>query len=139
VLFFNAKKILTASNGSTREFLKIFRFITFKPKHAFSEKDKTYKYRSQNWKGDSFLINPEMLFTNRALYKDREIVEYILLASHRNYGEYKLLGKTTLDLLAYRGKEDIIKNNRLLQIKNGEIYFLFEEAQKGDKKNGISI
>jgi hypothetical protein len=39
---------------------------------------------------------------------------------------------TTLDLLHFSGKIEVIKNNRLLRVENDRIHFLFEEITKGE-------
>lgn len=59
----------------------------------------------------------------------------------RNLSVYRTMGKTTLDLDVVNPRliEDIIKNNSLLEIKDDQIYFKFEEALKEKKQNGTSI
>ena len=85
---------------------------------------------SVDYSGDSFLINPKLLLRNRKNHKDIHIVEYIGLASLRNYSDYVVTSNKTLDLLACVGKEDLIKNNSLLHIADGKVYFKYEEASK---------
>ncbi len=128
MVLFNFKTILKHSKYSTNEFLSIFRYITFKPKTAFNEKEA--KRARVNWSGGSYLINPRLLLRNRGRYPDKQVVEYIALASLRNYSDYKIMGVKTLDLLACAGKEDLINNNRLLRLADGKVYFKYEEADK---------
>ncbi len=133
MLLFNWKQVLRESRRSNAELLKIMTYLTFKPK-IYSKYDMYYKYSTVNWSGSSFLRNPKPLFIHRKSFPDKQIVEYIGLASLRNYPEYVMQGILTLDLLACSRKEDLINNNRLLSIENGEIHFLYEEAQEGDKE-----
>lgn len=134
MILFNFKKVLRHSNKSTKRFLRIMRYITYRetPRDL---RDLNVPISIEDWSGSNFLINPEALFTNRLKYRELELVHYIGLASMRNYSEYQAIGKTTLDLLACPGKEELINNNRLLRIENGQVIFKYEEALKqGDSK-----
>lgn len=126
VILYNWRKIYTECDRSSKEILKVIRYLTFKPK-ILTKKHRYYRISKVDWRGHSFLLHPEELFYNRVHYNDLEIVHYVGLASLRNYGEYKVRGTKTLDLLACKGKEDIININRLLYAENGKVHFLFEE------------
>ena len=80
------------------------------------------------------MLNPEALLIQRNRYSDGEIAQYAGIASLRSYFEYQSKKDTTLDLLFYTGKQEILTNNRLLQVENGRIHFLFEEITKGELK-----
>lgn len=127
MILFNFKKVLQHSNKSCNRFIKIIRYITYRP-IPYSKQDDNLIFSRINWRGNSFLLNPKKLLRERKRYTDLEIYEYIALASRRNYAEYRVLGKTTLDLDLCIDKESIILKNRLLQIKNGQVHFKFEEA-----------
>ncbi len=128
MLLYNFKKVLRESNYSGHRFLELIKYLTYKPKYP---RNKLELARAEiDWSGNNFLINPKLLLNNRCKYKDIHIVEYIGLASLRNYSDYVVTGNKTLDLLACIGKEDLIKNNRLLRISDGKVYFRYEEAQK---------
>lgn len=129
LIFFNWRKIYLLCDKSSIEILKVIRYLTLKPK-ILTKKHRYYRISKVDWRGHSFLLNPKPLFENRHKYDDLEIVHYIGLASLRNYGEYKISGKKTLDLLACLGKEDIINNNRLLYVENNQVHFIYEEAHK---------
>lgn len=136
MIFYNYQKVLKVSKKSTREFLKIMHYITFRdvPRNHY---DSRYKYCQYSWKGRNFIINPEPLFTRRYQYKDADIIQYITLTSYRNYGDYKLLKKRSLNLQPFLDKTHLIQNNPLLTIKGDELLFLFEEEPKhGENKNG---
>ena len=128
MLIFNFKKVLKESNYSGHKFLRIIKYLTYKPKHPYNSFEAIKA--SIDYSGDSFLINPKLLLRNRKDHKDLHIVEYIGLASLRNYSDYVVRGTKTLDLLACVGKEDLIKNNSLLRITDGKVYFKYEEAKK---------
>jgi hypothetical protein len=127
MILYNWARIVRESNGSGFKLLDIVRYITYKPRIK-DYHDKNYYYSTVDWRGQSFLIHPERLFKNRKYFSDRHIIQYIGLAGLRNYTEYKVFKKETLDLLACKGKEDLINNNSLLHLEDENIHFLFEEA-----------
>lgn len=127
MILFNWKRIHKYSGGSVREILTIIHLLTYQlpPKN---KQDPSYKYYGINFAGDSFLVNPEMLFRTRRQYEDKELAQYIGLASLRSYGEYKAFKTTTLDFLACKGKKDIIDKNRLLWLESDKVHFKYEEV-----------
>ena len=85
----------------------------------------------QNLKGNSFLINPALLFQDKitdTIYK----AQYIRLAGRRDYAIYKYYGHKYLDLSYYSDINlDTIKNNPLIKITENKIYFKYEEIENG--------
>lgn len=128
MLLFNWNEILKRSKGSILDTITILRIITFKltPKNY---NDRVFKFYEHYYGGQSFLLNPEKLLDVGRSYSDKEVVEYAGVASFRNYFEYQQTKDSTLDLLMLPISEDIITKNRLLDIKNGRIHFMFEETQ----------
>ncbi len=129
MLLYDWKKILRQSGGSSKRILTILKAITQRelPRHVY---DPVYKYYYTDFSGNSFLIYPEQLLIHRYEWKDKELADYIGLASFRNTGEYKATGKRTLDLAHSPLGKDAINNNRLLRIDRGEIHFLYEDYTK---------
>jgi hypothetical protein len=97
------------------------------PRHVY---DPVYKYYYIDFSGKSFLANPDLLLYNRYKWRDKELADYIGLASFRNTGEYLATKKVTLDLAHSPLGQDAINNNRLLRIDRGEIHFLYEDYTK---------
>jgi len=128
MLLFNWNEILKRSKGNVLDTITILRIITFKltPKNY---NDRVFKFYEHYYGGQSFLLNPEKLLDVGRSYSDKEVVEYAGVASFRNYFEYQQTKDSTLDLLMLPISEDIITKNRLLDIKNGRIHFMFEETQ----------
>jgi|TARA_B110000211_G_scaffold21757_1_gene22528 hypothetical protein len=128
MLLFNWNEILKVSNGNVMDTITILRIITFKltPKNY---NDRVFKFYEHYYGGQSFLLNPEKLLNTGRSYSDREVVEYAGVASFRSYFEYQQTKDSTLDLLMLPISKDIITKNRLLDIKNGRIHFMFEETQ----------
>ena len=128
MLLFNWNEILKRSKGNVLDTITILRIITFKltPKNY---NDRVFKFYEHYYGGQSFLLNPDTLLDVGRSYSDKEVVEYAGVASFRNYFEYVQTNDSTLDLLMLPISEDIITKNRLLDIKNGRIHFMFEETQ----------
>mgnify|MGYP003116986508 FL=1 len=128
MLLYNWDKILSVSNGKIKHIVAILRMITYKqlPKNYY---DSTYKYRRYKFGGYSFLLNPKELLEKGRTYSDSEVVEYAGVASFRSYHNFNETKDTTLDLLHCPVSQDLIINNRLLDIKANRIHFMFEEPQ----------
>jgi hypothetical protein len=105
----------------------VLRIITFKitPKNYY---DKTFKFYEKNFHGSSFLLNPKDLLEKGRAFSDKEVAEYVGVASFRNSYEYAKTKDTTLDLIFCQVNEDIITKNRLLDIRDGKIHFKYEET-----------
>jgi hypothetical protein len=129
MIFYDWERILRASRGNAFDIVTILRIITYKltPKNYY---DSTFKFYEQKFGGASFLLNPEALLTTGRTYSDKEVAEYAGVASWRNYHTFKRYGDTTLDLMHCPVSENTIKNNRLLDIIDNKIYFMFEEPQE---------
>ena len=127
MIYFDWKKILEASNGNVADIITIMRIITFKitPKNYY---DKTFKFYEKNFHGSSFLLNPKDLLEKGRAFSDKEVAEYVGVASFRNPYEYVKTKDTTLDLIFCQVSEDIITKNRLLDIRDGKIHFKYEET-----------
>lgn len=91
------------------------------------KRDPIYKYQGMDFSGYSFLRNPDQLLANRQKWTDKEIAEYIGLASYRNLGEYLISRKLTLDLTLSPMGFDFINKNRLLRVDGEDIHFLYED------------
>jgi len=127
MIYFDWKKILEASNGNVANIITIMRIITFKitPKNYY---DKTFKFYEKNFHGSSFLVNAKDLLEKGRAFSDKEVAEYVGVASFRNSYEYVKTKDTTLDLIFCQVSEDTITKNRLLEIRNGRVHFKYEET-----------
>ena len=127
MIYFDWKKILEATNGNVADIITIMRIITYRitPKNYY---DKTFKFYEKNFHGSSFLVNPKELLEKGRIYSDKEVAEYVGVASFRNSYEYTKTKDTTLDLIFCQVSEDTINQNRLLEIRDGKIHFKYEET-----------
>ena len=77
---------------------------------------------------DSYILNIDDLLKNPLKVSDRDIFNYIKLASARNYFDYKSLNNKHLDYDV--GKELVpelsIRQNRYLTVEKNKIHFNFE-------------
>ncbi len=128
MIYFDWKKILEATNGNVGDIITIMRIITFRitPKNYY---DKTFKFYEKNFHGSSFLVNPKDLLEKGRAFSDKEVAEYVGVASFRNSYEYAQTKDTTLDLIFCQVSEDTINQNRLLEIRDGKVHFKYEETQ----------
>jgi hypothetical protein len=126
MLYYSWKKILRHSGGSSKRILTILKSMTQTslPRNKY---DPVFQYYYTDFSGSSFLVNPNYLLIDRYKWKDKELADYIGLASFRNTGEYLATGKLTLDLSHSPLGEDALNNNRLLRIDRDEIHFLYED------------
>ena len=127
MIYFDWKKILEATNGNVADIITIMRIITYRitPKNYY---DKTFKFYEKNFHGSSFLVNPKELLEKGRTYSDKEVAEYVGVASFRNSYEYTKTKDTTLDLIFCQVSEDTINQNRLLEIRDGKMHFKYEET-----------
>ena len=128
MIYFDWKKILEATNGNVGDIITIMRIITFRitPKNYY---DETFKFYEKNFHGNSFLVNPKDLLEKGRAFSDKEVAEYVGVASFRNSYEYAKTKDTTLDLIFCQVSEDTINQNRLLEIRDGKVHFKYEETQ----------
>jgi hypothetical protein len=129
MLLFDWNKIMRISKGNVGHIIQILRIITYKiqPKNYY---DKTFKFYKYKFGGSSYILNPQDLLERGRAFSDREVVEYAGVASFRNYHEYVNTKDTTLDFLMSPISEGIINNNRLLELKDGRVHFMFEETME---------
>lgn len=129
MILYSWKKIYEKSNGKVGKILDIIEFITYKqvPRNKY---DKNYDLSRVNWSGENFLVHPEKLLENGEGYSKKEMAQYVGLASLRNYAEYKVVGKTTLDLIQSPLSQDTLQRNRLLRIEDDKIFFKWEDTEK---------
>ena len=127
MIYFDWKKILEASHGNVGDIITILRILTYKmtPKNYY---DKTFKFYEKSFHGSSYLVNPVALLEKGRAFSDKEVAEYVGVASFRNSFEYAKTKDTTLDLIFCQVSEDIITKNRLLDIRDGKIHFKYEET-----------
>jgi len=124
--------VLIKSGHSAKKIVEIIDYITFRPIPSLFT-DPVKNYVLIDWSGSSFLLRPKELLRAGygGKYSKKEMAQYIWLASLRNYSEYLITNKLSLDLLACLGKEDLINNNSLLQLVDDQVHFRFEEAGTG--------
>lgn len=128
VLLYDWKKIYKASKGQTRHIITILDMMVNNRK-ARSLQDSRTMFYGKDFSGYSYLLNPQDLLKYKHCYSNKEIAEYLALASYRNYSEYVMTGNASLSLLRNPVKIEKLTENRLLQIDTS-IKFLFEEVIK---------
>jgi hypothetical protein len=125
MLLYSWAKIFRYSKAKSNKILDIFTYIVERP-IPLNKADPAWRYSQVDWSGKDFILNPEAIIEHRAECHPNHLARYIGLASRRKYGEYKLLGTKTLDLVYCPVDLDAIKHNKLLLIKDDKIHFLWE-------------
>ena len=128
MLLYNWTKIFETCKGNASEMVVVLKMMVEKqiPNNRF---DRIYKYSNTDFRGESFLLHPDVLLYNTYQYGYKDVCIYVAMASLRSYAEYKAFGKTTLDVLHLPIDPFIFLNNHsLLQVKGDQVCFLYEEA-----------
>ena len=127
MILYNWARIYKAAEGKTSECFFIFKMLAIKhiPKNRY---DPFFKYYNKDFRGGSFLINPQALICNAFRYTQKEVVAYIVLASLRSLSDYFAYKKLSLDLLHIAMKSGLYKQNRLLYIQENQLFFIYEEV-----------
>ena len=128
MLFYNWKKIFETCKGNASEMVRVLKMLVEK-QIPLNQYDRIYKYSSIDFRGECFLLHPDVLLYNAYQYGYKDVCIYVAMASLRSYAEYKANGKTTLDVLHLPVDPFIFLNNHsLLRIQHDGIHFLYEEA-----------
>lgn len=127
MLLYNWKKIFKVSEGNPYDIMLIFKMMT-KGLVPHNKYDKIYRYYTQDFTGQSYLLHPDVLLYNLYKYEYRELAQYLALASIRSYADYLATGDTTLPLRHAPMAVELFENNRLLSIDDTSIHFLYEEV-----------
>ena len=131
MFLFDWSKIYREAQGDKIEVQRILRMLVNNqiPNNTY---DPIYKYSQKNFSGSSFLLNPRALVEQSRKYTYKEVADYLASASFRSYANYLVTKDATLDRIflpfAEEKIDSFIKNNRLLQMKDSKIYFLYEEV-----------
>lgn len=113
--------------GSSSDIVSLIAYLTF-PHLPRNRWDIINRWTHVDWTGDSFLLHPEKIITNRSKFGDTELAQYVALASFRSYAEYEATGKTSLNLALSPVGLELIDNHRLLTRIEDEIFFCWEEV-----------
>ena len=128
VVLYDWDKISRAANGKLDRIITIFDMIVFNRK-VRSLSDSRRWVAGKEYSGDSFMLNPEELLQYKNCYTRKEVCRYIALCARRSYADYKIYGTKTLDLVKCPLPLYKLQRNRLLEIKDNKIYFLYEELK----------
>ena len=127
MFLYDWNKIYKSAEGNTTECVRIFKMLAYK--HIpVNYKDKTYKYSSTNFSGVSFLLHPDVLALEAYKYSNKEVCQYLALASLRPLPDYLAFGTTDLDLITVPIEPNLFNQNRLLRIENDILSFCLEEV-----------
>jgi hypothetical protein len=112
IIFYSWRKIVEYNKGDIYETANTFKSFITKPV-------------PKNFLGKSYIINLKDLMECSS--SDVEKIEYLLLASLRNYFDYKYQNDAKLYLYFSDISLERISKNKLLTIENDYIKFKYEE------------
>ena len=127
MIFYNWAKMYRLLGTSSSDIVTLIAYLTYPhlPKNYY---DSVNRWANEDWSGDSYLLHPEKIITNRKEFKDRELAQYVALASFRSFAEYQATNKRSLDTLESPVPKEFIYQHRLLTLVENEIYFHWEEV-----------
>lgn len=127
MITYDWKTVWNKSEGKASKILDIVSYLTYKdiPDNIY---DPIMRYVDTDWDGISFLLNPEAIVQWRMKKYEKDLAEYVALASFRSLAEYKITKRTTLSLMESPLVPETIDNNKFLAIDNDVIRFRWEES-----------
>lgn len=129
MITYNWVKVFKYSQGRPRDILDIMRYLTNSPIPR-NDYDPIIKFTRVDWTGSSFLVNPEEIQKNRGIVSEKELAEYVALASFRSLAEYQVTGRKTLPIQHLPVAMELINNNKLLSAIDNEVFFCWEETKQ---------
>ena len=128
MLFYNWKKIFETCKGNASEMVRVLKMLVEK-QIPINQYDRIYKYSGIDFRGECFLLHPDVLLYNAYQYSYKDVCIYVAMASLRSYADYAAHGKTTLDLIHLPLDPFIfLDNHSLLYVKDDQLCFLHEEV-----------
>lgn len=120
--------MLIHSRRKPSEIARIFSMM-YKNKIPENSRDPIYLYSRIDFRGTSFLVNPQSLWEDMIHQHPRDVSIYLWAASFRLYPEYKLSGILDLDanLCPIKDLSNRMFNDDLIQNVDGRLKFLYEE------------
>ena len=128
MITYNWLKVYKLAKGHPRKIMDIMDYIVNRPIPKDDYDVETKKMAVIDWEGDSYLINPEPVLENRPIFTDKELAEYVGLASFRNLAEYKTTKRKTLPVSDSPVEIESYKDNKLLSVVDNQVYFKWEET-----------
>ena len=128
MLFYDWKKIYETCKGNTAEIVRVLKMLVEK-QLPVNHYDKIYKYYHIDFRGDSFLLHPDVLLYHAYEYSYKDVCIYVAMASARSYAEYAAHGKLSLDRIHLTIDPFMFLDNpSLLRVEDDGIHFRYEEA-----------
>jgi len=116
-------RVKKQADNKSKNIILIISAITWPTNMPSIAQKRINPFLNKDFFGDSFLLYPEKLLEHKYVIPNKEIVEYIALASRRSIAEYSWNGTKTLDI---RLAPFIPENNRLITIENSTVHFKYE-------------
>ena len=127
MITYDWKTVWMRSEGSSAKILDIIDYLAFRPipENIY---DPVIQFTEVDWSGISYIINPKPILEYRIRRYEKELAEYVALASFRSLAEFKVTKRTTLPVLASPIPVEDLIDNRFLSLESGNIHFRWEET-----------
>ena len=130
MVFYSWHTVHRGAKGKARRIVRVIEHLVDLQNDPYLTCNKYEKWlTAHSWKGKSFLNNPELLLIRTNGLRPLYTAQYIGLASMRSYANYKITGDLTLDYLVCKGKEVMIEENPLLEVRDGVVHFKYETKE----------
>jgi hypothetical protein len=133
MLLYNWQKIFDEAEADASNVFRIFKMIVT-DQLPINKHDKIYRFSHLSFLGQSFLVHPDVLLYNSYKHSHLEIAQYLATASLRSVTDYFATGKTELDIQKLEIEPTFIYENSLLDIKDNNVVFLYEEVPQEKNK-----
>jgi len=130
MLLYDFEKIIETCNKNVNDVFDVLDMLTHKtiPNNKF---DRLYKWANINFKGQSFMLHPEVVFYNSYKYTKKEVVQYFGIAAFRLTSLYIAQQTVTIKAVNLPLDRNLYIENRLLSIDDrGIVHFKYEEVTK---------
>ncbi len=124
--FFNENLLQELSCNDPNYYLALLHFHVNGIKYPKTRNDK-YKPSTKSLVGLSYLLNPKQLLSDKTVDIYHKI-QYVKLASRRDYLLYKFYKDPTIDISFYPDINlNVAKQNPLLKVTSQKIHFKYEK------------
>ena len=136
MLLYDWKKIFMFASGHPSSIFMIFEMMV-KGSIPRNKYDPIFKFSQVDFRGESFLVHPDVLLYNSFRHSRSDIAVYLAMASVRSLAEYFASGDTTISLLElpldpFNHLDN--EEDRLLYVEDDRLHFLYEEVPQEKTK-----
>lgn len=128
MILYDFEKIIETCKHNVNDVFDVLDMITHS-KIAKNKFDRLYKWANIDFKGQSFMLHPDVAFYNSYKYTKKEVVQYFGIAAFRLTSLYVAQQIVTIKADNLPFDRNLYRENRLLSIdRSGVVHFKYEEV-----------